>query len=258
MSSSYAAARASEASSKHASASTRASGSAIDGAPFAPDSDGSSRQWHVPGAKHGAKHVTWDEAAIAEHRACAGVLYGTQRIEERLTPFLYYSESVSRGEGTMGELVPGQGVSTVSIAALQERLGVLAFAQGAGGELRPSAAAQPDRPLPPAPWLLLQSRSEPGESFYFNPTTSEATWTLPAAPADATAEAEGARSTLSAEKDGDDGASTAPAEEAALVSSDDADDEEVPVPSSRLAAAADCAAEFAHRRRHTASAAASR
>ena len=46
--------------------------------------------------------------------------------------------------------------------------------------------------LPPAPWLLLQSRSEPGESFYFNPTTSEATWTLPAAPADATAEAEGA------------------------------------------------------------------
>jgi translation initiation factor 2 beta subunit (eIF-2beta)/eIF-5 len=63
----------------------------------------------------GGRHVTWDEATIAEHRACAGVLYGTQRIEESRTPFLYYSESVSRGEGMMHEFVPGSGVAKVSI-----------------------------------------------------------------------------------------------------------------------------------------------
>ena len=106
----------------------------------------------TPGdANLGGKHVTWDEAALAEHRACAGVLYGTQRIEESTTPFLYYSESVSRSEKAIGEFVPGKGISIVSIEALQERLGVLAFAQSLGDELRLSAAAD-RRPLPPPPW----------------------------------------------------------------------------------------------------------
>ena len=182
----------------------------------------------------GGKRVTWDEATLAEHRACAGVLYGTQQIEESLTPFLYYSESVSRGEGMMGEFVPGCGISKVSIEALQERLGVLAFAQSAGVEIRPSAAPDAGRPLPPAPWLLLQSRSERCEYFYFNPTTREASWTLPVA-ADAT-EADGDRA-LDAEADGE----RAPDAEAEALSPDeptlssaasgDEEDEEVPLPS---------------------------
>lgn len=194
------------------------------------------------------KHVTWDEATIAEHRKCAGVLYGTQRIEESLTPFLYYSESVSRGEGMIGELVPGSGVSKVSIEALQERLGVLAFAQSAGEEICPSATPAAGRPLPPAPWLFLQSRSEHGEFFYFNPSTREATWTLPAMEAGAT-EVEGASSSMPmAERVEVAAAACTPdASPPGCASSDD--EEEVPLPSSKLAAAADCAADFAHRRR---------
>lgn len=227
----------------------------------------------------GGKHVTWDEATIAEHRACAGVLYGTQRIQESLTPFLYYSESVSRAEGAMGEFVPGAGISKVSIEALQERLGVLAFAQSAGDEIRPSAVAHSGRPLPPAPWLLLQSRAHNDEFFYFNPTTREATWSFPVpVAADEGTEAKDERSTTA-------GASRvaeamAPTPEGSLGGTahgvgsreldlgsgshgDDvrggasSDDEEVPLPTSKLATAADCAADFAHRRR-AASAAASR
>jgi translation initiation factor 2 beta subunit (eIF-2beta)/eIF-5 len=205
----------------------------------------------------GPKHVTWDEATIAEHRACAGVLYGTQRIEETITPFLYYSESVSRGEGMMGEFVPGSGIAKVSIEALQERLGVLAFAQSAGEDLhlQPSAASGAGRPLPPAPWLLLQSRAAADECFYYNPTTREATWTLPAA--DTASDSKGGNAAPSAEHDAK---AVAPEESCgggAASSHDDEDEDEVPLPTSKLAAAADCAADFAHRRR-VASAAASR
>lgn len=202
--------------------------------------------------KAAQKHVTWDEAAIAEHRACAGVLYGTQKIEESTTPFLYYSESVSRGEGMMGEFVPGSGISMVSIEALQERLGVLAFAQSVGDQIRPAASTL-IRPLPPPPWLLLQSRPESEEFFYFNPTTHEATWTLPVVSESNVVAHEGEpreieRAIAQAPRGGesrDNGEST---------SSDD--DEELPLPTSKLAVAADCAADFAHRRQLAVSAAA--
>lgn len=203
------------------------------------------------------KRVRWDEAALAEHRRCAGVLYGAQRIEESLTPFLYYSESVSRGEGAIGEFVVGAGRTQVSIDALQERLGVLAFAQSEGAQLR--SAAVEELPLPPAPWLLLQSRSEPGEHFYFNPTTREASWVLPDGAADdarahedradvvARVEA-GADASASADVRARDDRAEGELELAAAVAAAEDDDEEVPLPQSRLASATDCAAAYAHRR----------
>ena len=120
------------------------------------------------------KRITWDEEALAEHRRAAGVLYGTQRIEECLTPFLYYSASISRDEQAVSEFVPGHGPQRVDITSLQERLGTLALAQEEGEELRTASA-----PRPPAPWLLLQSQTYPDEHFYFNPTTQEACWELP-------------------------------------------------------------------------------
>ena len=218
-----------------------AQGDGGDGAAQVVGGGGASQVVGGGAAQGGGKHVTWDEAAIAEHRACAGVLYGTQRIEESTTPFLYYSESVSRSEGLMMEMVPGHGIATVSIEALQERLGVLAFAQSKGGDLRRSGAAD-DRPVPPPPWLLLQSRSDCNEYFYFNPSTREATWTWPGAAEREAQTTEQAGAEVEVEG-GQGGASSHEAVE------DDEDDEEVPLPTSKLAAAADCAADFANRRR---------
>jgi hypothetical protein len=145
----------------------------------------------------------------------------------------------------ISELVPGAGPTKIAIGVLQERLGVLAFAQAAGEELRQGAAG--GLPLPPPPWLLLQSRSQPGEAFYFNPTTREACWELPSAPSDpshaepttegftapgnaAHAEAEGQPPGV---QEGGEGALQ------------DDSNEEVPMPSSRLATAKDCAAVYA-------------
>jgi hypothetical protein len=44
-------------------------------------------------AQH-ASGITWDEAAITQHESEAGVLYGTQRVEEAVTPFLYSGGAV--------------------------------------------------------------------------------------------------------------------------------------------------------------------
>ena len=193
------------------------------------------------------KRVSWDEDSLAEHRRCAGVLYGTQRIEETVTPFLYYSESVSRGEGMVGEFVPGCGPTKVSISALQERLGLLSIAQDAGAQLRASPGSMP--PLPPAPWVLLTSRSEPGEHFYFNPATEEASWSLPSdergagSLVDAGAPGAGAATSIAGQPLAADGLGEAITGEAS-----GEEEEEVPLPQSRLANAVDCAAAYAHRR----------
>eukprot|EP00966_Prymnesium_polylepis_P317556 7336334-Prymnesium_polylepis.1 len=104
------------------------------------------------------------------------------KIDEATTPFLYYSESVSRDESCVKEFNRGGGPQKVDIQTLQARLGTLAFAQEEGEELRHAEMA-PVVPEPPAPWLVLRSRSDPTEHFFFNPATQEATWEMPPEPA---------------------------------------------------------------------------
>lgn len=69
------------------------------------------------------RRVSFDEESIAQQRREAGVCYGTQRIDDPLTPYIYYSESVSRAEGTVATSAAGGAApARISIAALQERL----------------------------------------------------------------------------------------------------------------------------------------
>ena len=83
-----------------------------------------------------AARITWDEAAIATHESEAGVLYGTQKVQEVATPFLYSGAetpagaSSSAGEGardaparTIGEHVPGVGRVEVDVGELRAAWG---------------------------------------------------------------------------------------------------------------------------------------
>lgn len=204
-------------------------------------------------ATEGTKRVSWDEANLAEHEAAAGVLYGTRRVDESITPFLYYSESVSRDEGLMHEFVPGVGPTAIAVDDLIARLGKLASCT----DFEPVGFESP-----PAPWIMLRSRTYHDESFYYNPTTQVACWELPQRAEDeqhassghgeevqtrnAAGSTEDRRVADGAEaesgiglKDGSGaGSCTAGA-------GDDGDDDEVPIPSSRLTKAADCAAQYA-------------
>lgn len=168
-----------------------------------------------------APHVTWDEAAILRHQSEAGVLYGTQRVEEAVTPFLYSgvetpehsgprTEEGGPGWRTIGEHVPGEGRREVNIDELRARLGVC-------------LEAMRD---PPPPWLKMKSRSEdPGETFYFNPATGETSWDFPE------------------EEGGEEGVG------ASVLGRDDECEEDEPIVSSRLTRARDCAAEYAAKHR---------
>jgi len=185
------------------------------------------RAWQAEAGANGStprRRVTWDEAALAEHERAKGVLYGTVKVEEVTTPFLYYSESVSRDEGALGVMVPGQGRQKVNIEELQARLGMLEVAQTCDG----GRGSDAELALPPPPWLLLCSRSEPGERFYLNPATGETAWDVCAAASD-----------LPVTVPGRDVADAVGAHAA----SGDEEEEEVPIPSSRLASARDCAAQ---------------
>lgn len=76
------------------------------------------------------RRVSWDEASLEQQRQEAGVSYGTQKIDDPLTPYVYYSESVSRVDGIVATSAAGGAApARISIAALQERLIVTADRQ---------------------------------------------------------------------------------------------------------------------------------
>ena len=174
-----------------------------------------------------AARITWDEAAIATQESEAGVLYGTQKVQEVATPFLYSGAetpagaSSSAGEGardaparTIGEHVPGVGRVEVDVGELRARLGVCL------DEMRD----------PPPPWLRMRSHHEdPGTAYYVNNLTGATRWDFPEEEDAAAAKAGG----------NDDGART----------ENDESEEDEPIVPSRLTRARDCAAQYVAQRR---------
>ena len=177
------------------------------------------------------KRVCWDEQALEEHKRSSGVLWGRMKIEECPSPFLYYSESVSRDEHAIKEFVPGVGPQKINIHELQARLGALATDEESADL---PAVTSPPVPDAPTPWVAVQSRSNPSEYFYYNTTTKEATWEMPKAPPLNEVPAETASTGDEADSDIDTGRHA--------IRKDEDEEEEVPLYSSRLAThGEDCA-----------------
>ena len=178
-----------------------------------------------------------------QHESEAGVMYGTQRIEEAVTPFLYSGvetpgadgcddngDAAARKEGaaaprrTIGEHVPGMGRREVDVSELRERLGVCLDAMRD----------------PPPPWLKMKSRSEdPGAYFYFNPATNVASWDFPEEEEEEEEEEEKRvdGSHVHVDRGGNE------------KEEEDEGEEDEPIVASRLTRAQDCAAQFASRHR---------
>lgn len=185
------------------------------------------------------------------------------RIKEAPSPYLYYSESLSREDlqnvGIKDNRF-GEGKTRVGVEDLQARLGLLSMAQNDGAELR---AAAPE--LPPevaSPWVVLMSRSTPGEHFFYNPDTNIAQWEVPPPPGDDEPAQQAQRlihevASAAAAAQEQPAAPAAPpvsppaVEPAAAAEpkpaaddDDDDDDEEVPLPQSKFATALDADALF--------------
>jgi hypothetical protein len=153
--------------------------------------------------------ITWDEANISEHDAKRGIEFGTMKIDQPETPFLYLnSESASRGELCSGKGPALNGVldgppPKVTIEDMQKALGVLEEAETAGAdrfadpkfasvegdgssfEERRAALYRGEKLLAalaeglPSGWTVLMSRSTPHEPYYRNDATEETTWDRP-------------------------------------------------------------------------------
>ena len=98
------------------------------------------------------RRVSWDEASLARQRQEAGVSYGTQKIDDGpLTPYIYYSESISRADGTVATTLAGDGAAParISISELQERLSVTADRQAqASTTTAPPDSEEDDEEVP--------------------------------------------------------------------------------------------------------------
>lgn len=166
-------------------------------------------------ARSAAKgRITWDEANIAAHDAVRGIEFGTMKIDQADTPFLYmHSESASRGEICSGKGPALNGVldgppPKLTIEQMQDALGLVLEAEASGaerfdkpkfvrvdGEAADSFAArraahyrglgQHATQLTalaeglPEGWSVEMSRSEPKEPYYRNEVTDETSWDRP-------------------------------------------------------------------------------
>ena len=194
-----------------------AAGDAHSSAPPSPPS-ASPKQQAPPSPR-----VVWDEASLTAQQAERGVEYGTMKIDQIDTPFLYYdgggADGAAEEHAIHSKYLPGlaapasdekeptasqPGPRQFSEDTLQRMLGLLEMdADGAAVLERPKYTAAGDADFDakrqatyageaqiaaaaaglPEGWAAYLSRSEPREIFFFHAATNTTQWDRPDAEA---------------------------------------------------------------------------
>ena len=146
--------------------------------------------------------VRFDEEGIAVDMEERGKVYGTMRIDQVETPFIYYDEAE---EPLVSQYRPNDVPAKMQATELQAALGILLEQQkGNCGGVQEQRYEKVDRRMEfianrdklynqeaaclskfiedsdlPVGWSAVKSNTFPGECYFFNHESGESTWELP-------------------------------------------------------------------------------